>query len=160
MTHIQADTQADTQAEKVRADVARFDAVLEKILREKMLVEELAAKQAISRKQQSEVPKKAVSTKKAKSTKKAETAKNQEVANAGPSQLQKRTHASAAQGRSCTQAPYCTHRTHWTAVAGRSRCEHHSYSPHGYRNPFRFRCPGCRTIACGLCMKKLKRGDL
>ncbi|KAF1938812.1 hypothetical protein EJ02DRAFT_272056 [Clathrospora elynae] len=130
-----------TQAKGVKSEVARFDAVLEKIQEQKMLVERLAARQAVTRKQQEEVSKKA------------------EVAKAETDQLQRRTQASVTHSQSYTQAPLCSHQVFWTKVAGRSRCEYHSYSPRGYRNPFRFRCPGCNTIACGLCMKKLKRGD-
>ncbi|KAF2438081.1 hypothetical protein P171DRAFT_437161 [Karstenula rhodostoma CBS 690.94] len=124
------------QAEGVRAKVARSDAILEKISRQKMLVEEHATTQVVTRKQQKEVPKK------------AKAAKNTEVAKVV-------THS-----RSHEQVPFCTHKVYWTQIPGRSRCEHHSYSPNSYRNPFRFKCPGCNTIACGLCMKKLKRGGM
>lgn len=130
-----------TQAEEVREEIARFDAVLEEILRQKNIAEEHAARQAVTRKQQEEVAKKA------------------EAAKAETDQLQRCTQASVTQSRSYTQAPLCSHRVFWISVPGRSRCAYHSYSPRSYRNPFRFRCPGCKTIACGLCMKKLKRGD-
>lgn len=130
-----------TQAKEVREEIARFDAVLEEILRQKKIAEEHAARQAVTRKQQEEVAKKA------------------EAAKAETDQLQRCTQASVTQSRNHTRAPLCSHKVFWISVPGRSRCEYHSYSPRSYRNPFRFRCPICRTIACGLCMKKLKRGD-
>ncbi|OCL05951.1 hypothetical protein AOQ84DRAFT_441163 [Glonium stellatum] len=129
------------QAEEVRKEIARFDAVLEEILRQKKIAEKHAVSQAATRKQQEKVARKA------------------EVAKAETNQLQRRTQASVTQSRSRTRTPLCSHRVFWVSVPGRSRCAHHSYSPDSYRNPFRFRCPGCNTIACGLCMKKLKRGD-
>jgi hypothetical protein len=129
------------EAEEVRSEVARFDAVLEKIQEQRMLAEELAARQAVTRKQQKKVSKKA------------------EVAKAETDRLQMRTRTSTTNSQKYTQVSLCTHRVYWTPVAGRSRCGYHSYSPGGYRNPFRFQCPGCNTVACGHCLKKLRRGD-
>jgi hypothetical protein len=123
------------QAQEAREEAARFDAVLEEILRQKEIAGEHAAKQASTRIQHEE------------------TAKKVEAAKAETDQ------ASVTRSRSYAHAPLCSHQVWWISVPGRSRCEHHSYSKNAYRNPFRFRCPECKTIACGLCMKKLKRGD-
>lgn len=123
------------QAQEAREEVARFDTVLEEILRQKEIAGEHAARQAITRIQHEEAAKKAEAAK-------AET-----------------DQASVTRGRSYTRAPLCNHQVRWISVPGRSRCEYHSYSKNAYRNPFRFRCPECETVACGLCMKKLKRGD-
>ncbi|KAH8725658.1 hypothetical protein GQ44DRAFT_706894 [Phaeosphaeriaceae sp. PMI808] len=121
-----------------------------------ILAAENAGRQTVTEKRQKEAPKKTAPKKKAskkKASKKAEVAK-EEI-----DRLQRRTQAPVALGQSYTRVPFCTHQFRWTDVPGRSRCEYHSYSPKAYRNPFRSRCPGCRTIACGLCRKKLKRGD-
>lgn len=123
------------QTQEAREEVARFDTVLEEILRQKEIAGEHAARQAITRIQHEEAAKKAEAAK-------AET-----------------DQASVTRGRSYTRAPLCSHQVRWISVPGRSCCEYHSYSKNAYRNPFRFRCPECKTVACGLCMKKLKRGD-
>jgi len=135
------------QAQEVREEVARFDAVLEEIWRQKEIAGEHVARQAMTRIQHEE------SAKNAKAAKKAEAAKKVEATKAETDQ------DSLTQDRSYTRTPLCSHKVRWISVPGRSRCEYHSYSKKAYINPFRFRCPECSTIACGLCMKKIKRGD-
>ncbi|KAF2804524.1 uncharacterized protein BDZ99DRAFT_147094 [Mytilinidion resinicola] len=129
------------QAQEAREEVARFDAVLQEILRQKEIAGEHAARQAITRIQHKEA------------AKKADPAKKVEAAKAETDQ------ASVTRSRSYARAPLCSHQVRWISVPGRSRCEYHSYSKNAYINPFRFRCPEYKTVACGLCMKKLKRGD-
>lgn len=123
------------QAQEAREEMARFDAVPEEILRQKEIAVEHAARQAITGKQHEEA------------AKKVEAAKAETI------------QVSVTRGRSYARAPLCSHQIRWISVPGRSSCEYHSYSKNAYRNPFRFRCPECKTVACGLCMKKLKRGN-
>ncbi|KAH8647451.1 hypothetical protein BGZ60DRAFT_423863 [Tricladium varicosporioides] len=136
------------QAKEAREEVARFNAVLEKILRQKEIAGEHATRQA--RIQPDEAAEKAEAATKAEAAMKAEAAKKAKT---------KSDQASVTRGRRYIRDPLCSHHVWWISVPGRSRCEYHSYSKNAYRNPFRFKCPECKTIACGLCMKKLKRGD-
>jgi hypothetical protein len=138
------------QAEVIRAEEARFDAVLAKILRQQTLVREHTGGQTSASRQTST----GIQTSTGKRQKKVADKTEEEN-----DWLQKRTQDPEAQSEDFTRVALCTHQFHWTDVAGRSRCEWHLYSPKSYRNPFRSRCPACRTIACGLCRKKLKRGD-
>jgi len=124
-------------ASPTREEVDRFDRVLEEILRQKEIAGQHAARQAITRIQHEEI------------AKKVEAAEKAEL-----------NQASVTQDQSYTQASFCSHQVWWTPVPGRSRCEYHSYVKNAYRNSSRFRCTKCRTIACGLCRKKLKRGDM
>ncbi|KAH7354755.1 hypothetical protein BKA65DRAFT_496941 [Rhexocercosporidium sp. MPI-PUGE-AT-0058] len=145
------------QPQEAMEEVARFDAVLEKILRQKEIAGEHAARQAITRTQHEEPAKKAEAAKKAKAAKKAEAAKKTEAAKKAEAAKAETDRALGARGRTYLRATLCSHKVWWIEVPGRSRCEYHSYSKNAYRNPFRFRCPECRSIACGLCLKKLKR---
>jgi hypothetical protein len=161
----QADWQSThTGAEEIRAEVARFDAVLEKILKQKKLAEELAAKQAMTRKQQEEALKNAEVAKTTGVTtttevpKITEVAKKAEIPKTATNSSQRYIQAPAQDRGAHTRKPPCTHQVRWTPVAGRSRCQYHSYSPKAYRNSSRYQCPGCKKIACGLCKKQLKRG--
>ena len=127
------------QDQKVREKVARFDAVLVEILRQKEIAGEHVARQATARIQQGIVAEKT-----------AEKTSNETEMH----------QTSATQDWSYPEVgPLCNHRVRWIDVPGRSRCEYHLYSKNAYINPFRSRCPACGTIACGLCRKKLKRGD-
>lgn len=130
-------TRVQAQEVQAREEGARFDAVLADIRRQKEIAGEHAARQAVTGIQHEEA------------------AGEAEVAATAESDQ-----ASVTRGRSCTRAALCGHQVRWISVPGRSRCEYHLYSKNAYRNPFRFRCPECKTVACGLCMKKLKRGDM
>jgi len=125
------------QAQRAR-EAARFDAVLEEIQRQKEIAGELAARQAIANVQQEQA----------------------EEAEAETDHLQWSTQPSMTQREKKIPARFCSHQARWISVPGRSRCEWHVYRENAYRNNSRYRCPGCKTIACGLCMKKLKRGDV
>jgi hypothetical protein len=155
----QADWQSThTRAEEVRAEVARFDAVLEKILKQKKLAEKLAAKQAITRKQQKEAVEKEGVAKTTEVATTTEVEKKAEVPKTATNQPQRYIQAPAQDRGAHTRKLPCTHQVRWTQVAGRSRCQYHSYIQNGYRNSSRYQCPGCKRIACGLCKKQLKRG--
>jgi hypothetical protein len=109
--------------------------------------------------EKAEVQEKSKPAKSRKAKKKAKAAKKAKVAKKRLDHLQTRTQDPATQPQSKAQVLSCMHQFHWTAIPGRSRCEYHSYTPNAYRNPFRYRCPGCNTVACGLCIKKVRRRD-
>jgi hypothetical protein len=148
-----------TQTEGARAEMARFDIVLEKISRQRTVVAQHAGRHTVNRKRQTEAEEKARGAEETKAVEEAEATEEAEISKEVLLRLRRYVPAPVAQSQSYTRRPICMHKMHWTAIPGRWRCEYHLYSPNRYRNPFRFRCPGCNAVACGHCMKKLKRGD-
>ena len=141
-----------TQAQKAR-EAARFDAFLEEILRQKEAARELAAREDVTKGRRE--PAEDVDA-----AEEADVAEEEDAVEADSDRLQWSDQASMTLGQSFPRAQSCNHQGRWADVPGRSRCEWHRYSEKGYRNPFRSQCPKCKTFACGLCRKRLKRGDM
>lgn len=146
------------RSERVRIEeacdeAARFDAVLGRVLGQIYTAGGHASERAITgvRTQPEEAVEEVVEEAKA-------------VNKGGPSKkskAKKKTKNGQSRGQKYIKVSLCSHEDWWDQVRGRWRCEYHktSTAKRVYRNPFRYKCPGCGTVACGLCLGRIKGRD-